>query len=158
MNIHYGNSTDAQKQFIENRIHSMLGPCQSMLVDGLFFKDERHCDRTLDDCVNLFVPVCPECGELAIMVGGEWEKDCRCKPANPDYFGETVAAKDWDTEPQEVFEWWCIRDPWLQEKLIGIGEVVLDNDYGTWWGRTCTGQSIICDPTFWDIFQEGLKD
>jgi hypothetical protein len=45
-----------------------------------------------------------------------------------------------------VFEWWRV-DPWLCKRLAAIGEVTLDNAYGEWWGRTCTGQSLIMDGT-----------
>lgn len=48
--------------------------------------------------------------------------------------------------PAEVYEWWRI-DPWLAGKLKEIGEVVLDNAYGEWWGRTCCGQGLIMDGT-----------
>lgn len=47
-------------------------------------------------------------------------------------------------EPKEIFEWWAITD-WLAGKLENVGEPILFSDYGTWWGRTCTGQSIELD-------------
>lgn len=49
-------------------------------------------------------------------------------------------------EPVEIYEWWRVSG-WLAEHLRAIGEPVLDNDYGTWWGRTCTGQGVIMDGT-----------
>lgn len=51
-----------------------------------------------------------------------------------------------DTGPVEIFEWWLVTD-FLAFQLRGIGEPVLDNEYGCWWGRTCTGQSILLDGT-----------
>jgi hypothetical protein len=53
-------------------------------------------------------------------------------------------------EYQEVFEWWAISN-WLAEKLKEHQEPILDNDYGTWWGRTCTGQAIKMDSVIEDI-------
>ncbi len=47
-------------------------------------------------------------------------------------------------EPQDIFEWWLVSN-WLANKLRNYNEPILDNDYGTWWGRTCTGQSISMD-------------
>jgi hypothetical protein len=44
----------------------------------------------------------------------------------------------------EIYEWWRVTN-WLADKLKGIGECVLDNAYGTWWGRCCTGQQYIMD-------------
>ena len=57
-----------------------------------------------------------------------------------------------DNEPQEIYEWWRVTDSWLSGKLEEIGEPILDNDYGTWWGRTCSGQSIWQDGTMQDIY------
>lgn len=46
--------------------------------------------------------------------------------------------------PAEVFEWWRVSE-WLCKELRAIGEVVIDNDYGCWWGRCTTGQGWIMD-------------
>lgn len=62
-----------------------------------------------------------------------------------------------NADAQEIYEWWPVEDSYLVEQLKEIGEPILDNDYGTWWGRTCTGQSIELDPTFWAIFQDALQ-
>ncbi|MFG0245379.1 MAG: hypothetical protein ACF8MF_04920 [Phycisphaerales bacterium JB052] len=51
-----------------------------------------------------------------------------------------------DLPPREVFEWWLVT-PYLLQKLRNIGEPVIDNGYGHWWGRTCTGQNILLDGT-----------
>jgi hypothetical protein len=50
----------------------------------------------------------------------------------------------------EVFEWWRVSR-WLCEKLREAGYVVLDNEYGYWWGRTTTGQSMEMDGVFQKI-------
>jgi len=47
-------------------------------------------------------------------------------------------------EYREIYEWWSISD-WLTEKLREHKEPILENDYGTWWGRTTTGQAIKMD-------------
>lgn len=46
--------------------------------------------------------------------------------------------------PVDPSSWWSVS-AWLAEKLIEIGEVVLTNTYGNWWGRTEGGQAIILD-------------
>ena len=51
-----------------------------------------------------------------------------------------------NAEAAEVYEWWRV-DSWLGEQLRAIGEVVLDNGYGVWWGRQCSGQGLIQDGT-----------
>ena len=45
---------------------------------------------------------------------------------------------------QEPYEWWRVSD-WLAKQLMAIGECVLDNNYGYWWGRCATGQGFIMD-------------
>lgn len=55
-----------------------------------------------------------------------------------------------NAEAAEVFEWWRVSG-WLCDQLHNAGEVTLDNGYGCWWGRTCTGQGIIMDGTLQQI-------
>lgn len=52
--------------------------------------------------------------------------------------------------PAEVFEWWRVTR-WLCSQLDKIGEVTIDNGYGHWWGRTCTGQQYIMDGTLQEV-------
>lgn len=56
-------------------------------------------------------------------------------------------------EPRDIYEWWLV-DHWLCSKLRDIGQPVLDNGYGCWWGRTCTGQSMLMDGTLQAIALE----
>jgi hypothetical protein len=51
-----------------------------------------------------------------------------------------------DAEDAEVFQWFRVT-PWFCEQLREIGEVVLDNVYGAWFGRQCCGQTLIMDGT-----------
>lgn len=52
--------------------------------------------------------------------------------------------------PAYVYEWYLV-DSWLCEQLHRIGEVTIDNGYGDFWGRTCTGQSLLMDGTLQKI-------
>ena len=52
--------------------------------------------------------------------------------------------------PAEPYEWWRVSS-WLCDQLHAIGEVTIDNGYGHWWGRTCTGQGLIMDGTLQQI-------
>lgn len=66
--------------------------------------------------------------------------------------------EDYDEpETKEIFEWWSVT-AWLGEKLNDMGEAVLKNDYGYWWGRTCTGQAIILDGTIQKIALQYVGD
>jgi hypothetical protein len=81
---------------------------------------------------------------------------------------ESVTAGDWGdvddwreavnsvAEPQEVYEWWLVSS-WLAGELSAIGEPVIDNDYGYWWGRTCTGQAIKLDGTMQEIAAKHVR-
>lgn len=57
---------------------------------------------------------------------------------------------------QEIFEWHICSD-WLLEKLEKRGQPILRTDWGDWWGRTGTGQSISLDGVIEDIYQELKK-
>ncbi|WP_282775476.1 hypothetical protein [Phaeodactylibacter xiamenensis] len=46
--------------------------------------------------------------------------------------------------PQDISEWWLVSD-WLDGKLREFEQPVLEMEYGTWWGRTTTGQAIKMD-------------
>jgi hypothetical protein len=50
-------------------------------------------------------------------------------------------------EYQEIFN----GADWLANKLREHHQPILTNDYGTWWGRTCTGQAIKMDSVIEDI-------
>ena len=45
---------------------------------------------------------------------------------------------------------WAVTE-WLAKELLDIGECVLDNVYGYWWGRQCSGQAIKMDGTLQEI-------
>jgi len=49
-----------------------------------------------------------------------------------------------EEECREIYEWWAVSK-WLYEELDDIDAPVLSNDYGWWWGRTETGQSLTMD-------------
>ena len=56
-------------------------------------------------------------------------------------------------EYKEIYTWYLVTE-WFARKLNKKGEVILDNEYGTWWGRTCYGQLIVCDSIIQDIAKE----
>ncbi len=69
--------------------------------------------------------------------------------------GDWGDVNDWqravdDSAPAEVLEWWRITSD-LCQHLRDIGQVVLDNDYGYWWGRTCSGQGYIMDGVLQEV-------
>jgi hypothetical protein len=134
--IYYGNSTDAQKRYVERLINQEIKACQTALVEELF--------KTLftsEDVTNLYPTICPNCSvELPLD-----QDDCK------------VCGHDKYSQAQEIFQWFLITEPLLIDDLIKDGEPVLQNEFGTWWGRTCFGQALVLDSTFWTIYQDFLK-
>jgi hypothetical protein len=95
-------------------------------------------------------PVCPTCdGEKP---DGETCGTCAGTNIDPDADDDETyldALRDQARDiaqdnPSEVYEWWRVSS-WLCDQLRAIGEVVIDNDYGEWWGRCTTGQGFIMD-------------
>jgi hypothetical protein len=62
--------------------------------------------------------------------------------------GKEITAEDLDDfrydNPKEIYEWYLVSD-WFIDRLREINEPVIDNDYGEYWGRCCTGQAICLD-------------
>ena len=50
----------------------------------------------------------------------------------------------------EIYEWWLVTE-YAQRRLLEYSECILDNRYGVWWGRTCTGQAIEIDDVIINI-------
>jgi hypothetical protein len=113
-------------------------------TSGRFWPDDDPTTATREQCVELLESVGIACHDSDSL-----ETLRAAVVANVD--DETLpglevwrdAVRD-NSEPREVFEWWLVSR-WLCEKLRELGEVVLDNDYGYWWGRCTTGQAIIAD-------------
>ena len=59
-------------------------------------------------------------------------------------------------EAQEIYEWWVVSD-WLEIKLKLKGEPILSNEYGSWWGRCTTGQSVYIDRVIEEIYDELMR-
>ena len=58
---------------------------------------------------------------------------------------------------RDIFEWWVVSG-YLLERLERLSEPILRNEFGEWWGRTCTGQMIALDPVIDQILEgKGYK-
>lgn len=62
-----------------------------------------------------------------------------------------LTSEEDEDEPNEIYEWWLV-DPWLLRKLEQHHQPILCTEYGSWWGRTCTGQSIALDDVIAEIY------
>lgn len=59
--------------------------------------------------------------------------------------------------PKEIFEWYLVSD-WFLDRLRDINEPIINNDYGEYWGRCCTGQSIYLDYDIQELAYEWSSD
>ena len=75
--------------------------------------------------------------------------------------GKEITAEDLDDfrydNPKEIYEWYLVSD-WFIDKLREINEPVLDNNYGEYWGRCCTGQAICLDYSIQELAYEYSHD
>lgn len=60
---------------------------------------------------------------------------------------------DEESDVKEIYEWWLVSD-WLLERLKEKGEPALETDFGSWWGRTCSGQAIYLDAVIEEIYDD----
>ena len=158
---YYGQDKEID-QAVENYIKNEVLCNQSYLVDALLAVDPsvRHYSQWWDDMFKGF-----QYEEIENLYPDpeDWDIDeCReyCEERGID--GDRVEddVESWrkaiqeSAEPAEVFEWWLVS-PWLARELRALNEPILEphEGYGAiWWGRTCTGQAIALDPTFYEIY------
>jgi len=79
------------------------------------------------------------------------------------YYTETELKENGDSSVEEaikhgehvktIYEWWTVSS-WLERHLEQQHEPILRNDYGVWWGRTCTGQAIYLDSVIEQIYKD----
>ncbi|HWY79776.1 MAG TPA: hypothetical protein VNW29_05470 [Candidatus Sulfotelmatobacter sp.] len=133
-----------REQALDAFVGREIYACQSSLIEEalkqqLFSVDEiDNLYREFDG--NLLSPaVCVKCH-------GEF-------PCLDSETGECEECYEANQMPQEIFEWWLIS-PWLGKKLQLIGEPIINNDYGIWWGRTTTGQAITMDYVIQKVYDD----
>ncbi len=120
------------QSFVDKNILSL----QDQLVNTCFVKGVFD----IEEIVNLFAYYDQDDERLL----GKDLKDAM----NKDNFYDNCRE-----ETREIFNWYLITD-WLSQKFIEKGEPVLKNEYGIWWGRTCTGQALVHDSVIQDIVQD----
>ena len=117
--IKSGTMQDITRKFIDKHILA----CQSHLVSELMSREVL----LIDEYINLY----KSDETIKADYGVKTKK-------------EIQEIRDNGEDMQEVFEHWLCSD-WFIDRLKKIGEPILETDIGTWWGRTCTGQSIYLD-------------
>ncbi len=112
-----------------------------------------------EDVQGLYQFVCPECRHgVQSLEGIQSEVDERSGELVERNIWtcpscQEVSEKEWESEPQEVYEWWMVSE-WFAKKLETHGEPILDWGNHYYWGRTCTGQAILLDHVISEICRE----
>ncbi len=137
--------TEPTQEELEQFVRINIGWCQSSLVEELLKSDFFN----YDEVENFYEYICPECGRGQTDMFDSMPIDEKNEAFDTPmkykcYECNTEFEQEPESEPQEIFEWWLVDD-WMSEKLRGIGEPVLVSDFGTWWGRTTSGQAISID-------------
>lgn len=141
--------TDIDK-LAQKVVRDELGVNQTSLVEELLKRDVF----AMDDIENMYSP-----RDEDDLIGDNpeaweaWEslEDDRIQWANFTEYLEREHDKDvTDYESGEIFEWWTVSRM-LERDLREAGQPILDNDYGTWWGRCTTGQQVYLDEVMQDI-------
>ena len=130
--IESGTMQDITRQFINKHIYA----CQSYLVSELMSKEVIQ----LEDYINFY--------KSDETIKSEYNVNTK---------EEIQEIRDNGEDQQEVFEHWLCSD-WLIERLKEQNEPILETDLETWWGRTCTGQSIYLDHNIQELAYEYSYD
>ena len=154
----YGLDADIDKR-AERLIRNEVLACQTGLVEYLLSRfDDPEPHLSGDDAANLTRPVCPFCSADTLI-----DEDSPTDPIEDedgvpyDYrcasCGEVF--DDPEHKPQDVLEWWLISS-YLGRELMDRGEPIVTDGHSWWWGRTCSGQSILLDGIMQRIIGETM--
>lgn len=118
---------------IERIIKQEIYCLQNHLVEHLL-KSETI---PIDDVENLY----PEYSRWSMKQCRDWLTDHGIAWERHYDIDDLCDLIEDNSEPAEVMQWWCVSD-WITKKFRDLGGVVIDNDFGTWWGRTGCGYSL----------------
>lgn len=144
-NLYYGYSKEVH-ELAEKYIQRDILGCQSGLVDSLIKLNSTlpSNDHYLEEYTYEQVENLSMSDEVLLAYHGyEHHSDL----AKSEFIEN---ARNDGSDIQEIFEWWLVSK-WLATELSKQGEPILTTAYGSYWGRTCTGQSIILDGTIQEI-------
>jgi len=130
-----------------------LEECREALRDhGYDCPDPNPWNMIAQTCVELLLDTGHDANE------SEPIEDLRAAVVEAIDGKEIDGLDDWretvrdEIPPREPLEWWLVTQT-LAGNLRELGEPLIDNDYGYWWGRTCSGQAISSDGTMQRVAQ-----
>ena len=155
----------------EPLVHSLFADAVQSIVDTM--DDHAQDDDISDELLSEYVSAIKEAqnadAEFSLVAGGRvyWVTQdtmttdelrsavgasSRWWDAFDDGFETVDGFSSSDDLVRDPLEWWRVTDL-LARDLRGLGEVILETDFGTWWGRCTSGQSIIQDGVFQRVAQ-----
>lgn len=130
---------DITRKFIQPHIYrnqsSLITHLQENSLEGFDF----------DDIENLYMS-----DEEILKYMGSYDEDM----SDQEIIDE---VRDNGEDINEIFEWYLVSS-WFLERLREINEPIIDNNYGEYWGRCCTGQSIYLDHNIQELAYEWSHD
>jgi len=138
-NLDNGIVQDITRKFIQPHIYrnqtALLITLQEKDIDGFYFDDIENFYMTDKEILNSI---------------GSYDEDM----SDQEIIDE---VRNNGEDINEIFEWYLVSD-WFLDRLREINEPVIDNDYGEYWGRCGTGQSIYLDHNIQELAYEWASD
>ena len=138
-NLDNGIVQDITREFITPHIYrhqsSLITHLQENYIEGFNF----------DDIENLHMS-----DEEILKYMGSYDEDM----SDQEIIDE---VRNNCEDMNEIFEWYLVSD-WFLARLREINEPIIDNDYGEYWGRCCTGQAICLDHNIQELAYEWAGD
>ena len=138
-NLDNGIVQDITRKFIQPHISrnqtALVITLQGKDVDGFYF----------DDIENLYMT-----DEEILDSMGSYDEDM----SDQELIDE---VRNNGEDINEICEWYLVSD-WFLDRLREINEPIIDNDYGEYWGRCGTGQSIYLDHNIQELAYEWSHD
>ena len=138
-NLDNGIVQDITRKFIQPHIYrnqtALLITLQEKDIDGFYFDDIENFYMTDKEILNSI---------------GSYDEDM----SDQEIIDE---VRNNGEDINEIFEWYLVSD-WFLDRLREINEPVIDNDYGEYWGRCGTGQSIYLDHNIQEPAYEWASD
>ncbi len=141
---------ETEKQFVwygENNNHNYFTDCfNKYWYKNIYLQNATVEELLKNDSINVHY----EDIQNLYMTEEEAEEEAK------DYIDKDLSNEEYKQEledyiyerPKEFYQWFLITDTWLFNWLKENNEVVLDTDYGSYWGRCTYGQSIELDYIF----------
>ena len=138
-NLDNGIVQDITRKFIQNHIYrnqtALVITLQEKDVYGFYFDDIENFYMSDQEILNYM---------------GSYDEDM----SDQEIIDE---VRNNGEDMNEILEWYLVSD-WFLDRLREINEPVIDNDYGEYWGRCCTGQSIYLDHNIQELAYEWASD